>query len=99
MKNIDFLLNKLRYVTNTKTDKELLFVKSFKDLFGQFNSVDISNIQAKKEKIQKEDFLSSITSNEFTKYDGLDVKGLNVNHLSASQLGSYAKCPDRKSVV
>lgn len=23
MKNIDFLLNKLRYVTNTKTDKEL----------------------------------------------------------------------------
>ncbi|MGJ0359958.1 PD-(D/E)XK nuclease family protein [Aliarcobacter cryaerophilus] len=57
------------------------------------NFVDISNIQAKKEKIQKEDFLSSITSNEFTKYDGLDVKGLNVNHLSASQLGSYAKCP------
>ncbi len=35
------------------------------------NLVDISNIQAKKEKIQKEDFLSSITSNEFTKYDGL----------------------------
>lgn len=57
------------------------------------NLVDISNIKAKKEKIQKEDFLSSITSNEFTKYDGLDVKGLNANHLSASQLGSYAKCP------
>jgi hypothetical protein len=57
------------------------------------NFVDISNIQAKKEKIQKEDFLTSITSNEFTKYDGLGVIGLNANHLSASQLGSYAKCP------
>lgn len=57
------------------------------------NFVDISNIQAKKEKIKKEDFLSSITSNEFTKYDGLGVIGLNANHLSASQLGSYAKCP------
>ena len=45
------------------------------------------------EKIQKEDFLTSITSNEFTKYDGLGVIGLNANHLSASQLGSYAKCP------
>ena len=59
------------------------------------NLVDISSIQAKKEKIQKEDFLSSITSDEFTKYDGLDVQGLNANHLSASQLGSYAKCPLR----
>ena len=57
------------------------------------NFVDISNIKAKKEKIQKEDFLTSITSNEFTKYDGLGVIGLNANHLSASQLGSYAKCP------
>lgn len=57
------------------------------------NFVDISNIQAKKEKIQKEDFLTSIISNEFTKYDGLGVIGVNANHLSASQLGSYAKCP------
>ena len=57
------------------------------------NFVDISNIQAKKEKIQKEDFLDSITLQEFTKYDGLGVIGLNANHLSASQLGSYAKCP------
>ena len=57
------------------------------------NLVDISNIQAKKEKIEKEAFLSSISSQEFTKYDGLNVQGLNANHLSASQLGSYAKCP------
>lgn len=57
------------------------------------NLIDISNIQAKKEKIENEDFLISITSNEFTKYDGIDVLGLNANHLSASQLGSYAKCP------
>ena len=57
------------------------------------NLVDISNIKAKKEKIKKEDFLDSITSQEFTKYDGLGVIGLNANHLSASQLGSYAKCP------
>ena len=57
------------------------------------NLVDISNIKAKKEKIKKEDFLDSITLQEFTKYDGLGVIGLNANHLSASQLGSYAKCP------
>ena len=59
------------------------------------NEVDISNIKAKKEKIVKEDFLDSITSQEFSKYDGLGVEGLNANHLSASQLGSYAKCPLR----
>lgn len=59
------------------------------------NKIDISNIKAKKEKIQKEDFLDSITSQEFTKYDGKDVIGVNANHLSASQLGSYAKCPLR----
>ncbi|MCT7433519.1 PD-(D/E)XK nuclease family protein [Aliarcobacter cryaerophilus] len=57
------------------------------------NKIDISDIKAKKHKIQKEDFLDSITSTEFTKYDGLDAKGVNSNHLSASQLGSYAKCP------
>ena len=57
------------------------------------NKIDISNIKARKEKIQKEDFLYSITSNEFTKYDGLGVAEVNATHLSASQLGSYAKCP------
>ncbi|MGJ0301477.1 PD-(D/E)XK nuclease family protein [Aliarcobacter cryaerophilus] len=57
------------------------------------NKIDISDIKAKKHKIQKEDFLDSITSTEFTKYDGVDVKKVNANHLSASQLGSYAKCP------
>ena len=57
------------------------------------NKIDISSIKAKKHKIQKEDFLDSIISQDFTKYDGLDVKKVNTNHLSASQLGSYAKCP------
>ena len=57
------------------------------------NKIDISSIKAKKHKIQKEDFLDSIISQDFTKYDGLDVKKVNANHLSASQLGSYAKCP------
>ncbi|MDX4037680.1 PD-(D/E)XK nuclease family protein [Aliarcobacter skirrowii] len=57
------------------------------------NKIDILDIKAKKHKIQKEDFLDSITSTEFTKYDGVDVKKVNANHISASQLGSYAKCP------
>lgn len=57
------------------------------------NTISISNIVAKKEKILQVDYLDSITSNEFTKYDGLDVSGVNATHLSASQLGSYAKCP------
>lgn len=57
------------------------------------NMIDISMIKGKKEKIEDEEYLKSISINEFTKYDGLDVKGLKVNHLSASQLGSYSKCP------
>ncbi len=57
------------------------------------NSIDISNIFARKERIIQEEYLTSITSQEFTKYDGLDVNGIFVTHLSASQLGSYAKCP------
>jgi len=57
------------------------------------NVIDISNIYAKKEMIEDEEYLNSIVSSEFTKYDGLDVKVVDVNHLSASQLSSYAKCP------
>lgn len=57
------------------------------------NSIDISNIEPKKHKIENIDFIDSVLSNEFTNYDGLDVKNVLVNHLSASQLGSYAKCP------
>ncbi|MCT7464710.1 PD-(D/E)XK nuclease family protein [Aliarcobacter cryaerophilus] len=57
------------------------------------NIIDISNVKAKKEKIQQEDFLESISSQEFTKYDGLEVVGVKADHLSASQLGAYSKCP------
>ncbi|MAC83953.1 MAG: hypothetical protein CL624_07440 [Arcobacter sp.] len=57
------------------------------------NSIDISSVNAKKNKIKEDNFLSSLLSNEYSKYDGLNVNDVIVNHLSASQLGSYAKCP------
>lgn len=57
------------------------------------NSIDMSMVNAKKNKIKEEDFLSSVLSNEHSKYDGLNVDDVIANHLSASQLGSYAKCP------
>lgn len=59
------------------------------------NFIDISNIKAKRFKIEKEDYLNSLKSENYTKYDGLDVENIKVNHLSASQLSSYAKCPLR----
>lgn len=40
-----------------------------------------------------EEFYSSIKSKEFTKFDGLNVEGLNANHLSASQINRYNACP------
>ncbi|MCT7447153.1 PD-(D/E)XK nuclease family protein [Aliarcobacter skirrowii] len=57
------------------------------------NTVDISSIFAKREKIKQEDFLVSIFSQEFTKFDGVGVEGVKADHLSASQLGAYSKCP------
>ncbi len=38
-------------------------------------------------------FYTSLISNEFTKYDGLHVKGMEAHHLSASQLNRYLTCP------
>ena len=57
------------------------------------NTVDISRIFAKREKIKQEDFLESISSQDFTKFDGVGVEGVKADHLSASQLGAYSKCP------
>ena len=57
------------------------------------NEVDISSIKFKLNKIEKEDYIASITSKYFTIYDGMDVDGFEANNLSASQLNAYAKCP------
>ena len=56
------------------------------------NIIDISNIKSKKQKNENQEYLDSILSCEFTKFDGLDVSEVFANHLSASQLSSYAKC-------
>jgi len=42
---------------------------------------------------QTKEYYESITSTEFTKYDGLDVEGVNATHLSASQINKYISCP------
>lgn len=59
------------------------------------DTVDVSNIQQKLTQIDRQDYLDSIISPEFTRYDGLDVSGFDAKYLSASQLNSYAQCPLR----
>jgi len=39
------------------------------------------------------EYLESITSAEFTKYDGVGVKDVFAKHLSASQINKYLSCP------
>jgi len=38
-------------------------------------------------------YYDSITSQEFTKFDGLDVHDIKATHLSASQINKYLSCP------
>ena len=38
-------------------------------------------------------YYESIASEEFTIYDGNEVRGLNATHLSASQINKYLSCP------
>lgn len=57
------------------------------------NTIDVSDIFPIQTSIVQEEYISSLLSNYMTKYDGLDVDGITSDRLSASQLGSYAKCP------
>jgi hypothetical protein len=38
-------------------------------------------------------YFDSITSDQFTAFDGVGVEGVQAKHLSASQLNTYATCP------
>ena len=38
-------------------------------------------------------YLDSITSEQYTAFDGAGVEGIQAKHLSASQLNTYASCP------
>lgn len=57
------------------------------------NELALMNTTKKSANKNDEEFYSSIKSKEFTKFDGLDVEGLNANHLSASQINRYNACP------
>ncbi len=39
------------------------------------------------------EYYKSIASQDFTKFDGLDVTEIDASHLSASQINSYLSCP------
>lgn len=54
---------------------------------------EADGIEEERKKVEDLEYLASLTSEEFSKYDGLDVDGIKAENLSASQLGSYAKCP------
>lgn len=59
------------------------------------NAIDLSTTLPKRKKIEDEEYLQSMQSKEFTKFDGNGILGVRADHLSASQLSSYAKCPLR----
>ncbi|MDF1884474.1 PD-(D/E)XK nuclease family protein [Sulfurimonas sp. SAG-AH-194-C21] len=42
---------------------------------------------------QTQEYYESITSDKFTKFDGLGVDGVTATHLSASQINKYISCP------
>lgn len=83
---------------NYKDKRELkpsiLLDKKFDD------SIDISDIKSinqlsleKKTILCDEGYFKSITSDDYTLYDGKGVAGFKVTHLSASQINSYNSCP------
>jgi hypothetical protein len=39
------------------------------------------------------EYYESIRSQEFTKYDAIDITGIDATHLSASQINKYLSCP------
>ena len=69
---------------------------------GKFDEViDISDIKSindlalEKTTIlgENEPYFKSITNDEFTQFDGMDVENIKATHLSASQINSYNSCP------
>lgn len=42
---------------------------------------------------ENEPYFKSITNDEFTQFDGMDVENIKATHLSASQINSYNSCP------
>ena len=74
---IDKKIEKTIDVSNIKSISELAY----------------ENITQKANSKDNEDYYNSIKSNQFTKFDGLDVEGLNASHLSASQINRYNSCP------
>lgn len=57
------------------------------------NELAFMSVTKKTDCKNDEEFYKSIKSKEFTKFDGLDVDGLNAKHLSASQINKYNTCP------
>ncbi len=72
-----------------------------KDTFD--SEIDVSKILSRDELALKgevvqrnaneENYFKSISSNEFTAFDGVGVEGVNASHLSASQINKYLSCP------
>lgn len=65
-------------------------------------TIDVSSIKSKSDLVMEgkvvlneneKGFIESITSNHFTSFDGVGVKGFNADRLSASQINSYTGCP------
>ncbi|QEN03406.1 PD-(D/E)XK nuclease family protein [Thiospirochaeta perfilievii] len=66
------------------------------------NKIDVSGIKSKSDlaldgkAIKQEsytEYLQSISIDKITEYDGLNVKGFDARHLSASQINRYTTCP------
>lgn len=96
------LCDNLYIITATYSDKRELTPSILID--NEFDeTIDISDVksisqlaldnQTKYPDKNTKEYFQSIVSEEFTKFDGNGVKGLDANHLSASQINKYLSCP------
>jgi len=103
-KNDIYLNSKVQYdELKSLSDNVYLITASYKDkkqltasiiIDNVFdNSIDLSSIRSVKKKIKKTEYLDSISSKDLTIFDGINVDGIEADHLSASQLNSYSTCP------
>jgi len=103
---LERLSENLYLITATHSDKRELVPSALIDEMLKRKDkqiIDLSDIkslnelalieQTIKEDKNSEEFYKSIQKNEFTKYDGLDIKNLECEHLSASQINKYLSCP------
>ena len=85
------------YSGKRELSPSILIGKEYDDLIDISGVQSVSSLALQNKTIkpdaQTQSYYQSLTSQEFTQYDGLDVTGVSVRHLSASQINKYISCP------